>query len=219
MSCNWGNNFVNSTNRNGISIKVANGTPNNGNNFVTFRNSGGTTVGRIEGQSLSDLQNSFRFIWDNTMAALNEAFIVAEGVACGVQLDFGEVGVMAAQGATAYAHWLELAITAETNVGVAYLSGSGDYAEWLEKVNPNEVFSFGDIVGVKGGKISKSMSYPDHYMVVSMSPIVLGNMPPAGQEKFFEKIAFIKELSDPLHNLRTLAKHFHVGGRKKVIVH
>ena len=48
-------NFVNSTNANGISIQVAAPTPANANNFVTFRNSGGSVVGRIEGETLTEL--------------------------------------------------------------------------------------------------------------------------------------------------------------------
>ena len=40
------------------------------------------------------------------------------------------------------------------NIGVAYESGGADYAEWLKKADPNEVLSFGDVVGVKAGIIS-----------------------------------------------------------------
>ena len=51
-------NFVNSSNTNGISIQVAAPTPSNDNNYVTFRNSIGNSVGRIQGENISDLQNS-----------------------------------------------------------------------------------------------------------------------------------------------------------------
>jgi hypothetical protein len=51
-------NFVNSTNANGISIQVAAPTPANANNFVTFRNSGGGVVGRIEGETSTELVNN-----------------------------------------------------------------------------------------------------------------------------------------------------------------
>jgi hypothetical protein len=176
----------------GIAVKV-NAYRGNANNFVTFWDAEGIQ-GRIEGQSSDELHNSFRFIWDNVMAGLDEAFVVAEGIACGTQLDLAEVGVMVAEGASMYAKWLELAISAENNVGVAFESGSGDYAEWLEKASPAETFSFGDIVGVSGGKISKSMSNASHYLVVSKSPIVLGNMPPAGRQNDYEKIAFIGQV-------------------------
>lgn len=176
----------------GIAVKV-NAYRGNANNFITFWDTEGIQ-GRIEGQSSDELHNSFRFIWDNVMAGLDEAFVIAEGIACGTQLDLAEVGVMAAEGATMYAKWLELAISAENNVGVAFESGSGDYAEWLEKASPSETFSFGDIVGVSGGKISKNMINPSHYLVVSKSPIVLGNMPPAGRQNDYEKIAFMGQV-------------------------
>ncbi len=51
-------NFVNSSNANGISIQVAAPTPTNANNFVTFKNSTGAMVGRIQGEDINDLQNS-----------------------------------------------------------------------------------------------------------------------------------------------------------------
>ena len=51
-------NFVNSSNANGISIQVAAPTPKNANNYVTFRNNIGTSVGRIQGEDITDLENS-----------------------------------------------------------------------------------------------------------------------------------------------------------------
>ncbi len=80
------------------------------------------------------------------------------------------------------------------NVGVAYESGSGDYAEWLEKTNIEEVMSYGDIVGVIGGKISKTYDIADHYMVVSAAPAVIGNMPQPDEEEAFETVAFIGQV-------------------------
>jgi hypothetical protein len=77
-----------------------------------------------------------------------------------------------------------------THLGVSYQSSSADYAEWLEKLNPDEIMSPGDIVGVFGGKISKRTKGADHIMSVSLSPAVLGNMPDKGKEDKFEKVAF-----------------------------
>jgi hypothetical protein len=62
-------NFVNSTNANGISIQVGAGTPNNSNDYITFRNSGGGVVGRIEGETLTELRNSSEYVTEK------EAFI------------------------------------------------------------------------------------------------------------------------------------------------
>lgn len=80
------------------------------------------------------------------------------------------------------------------NAGVSYVSGSADYAEWLEKANPSEKFSASDIVEVTGGKISKTITGKGQLMVISLAPIVLGNMPEPGKEKFFEKVAFMGQV-------------------------
>ncbi len=189
-------NFVNSTNANGISIKVANATPNNVNNFITFKNSSGGTVGRIEGQNYNDWTTSFDFIFQTTFFALDEALTLAEAAAAAFSIppDVAEAAVGGLQGATLIAHYATWEDEKEDKLGIVYESGSGDYAEWLEKKSPAEVFSYGDIVGVKGGKISKSMANPDNYMVVSKSPIVLGNMPMAGKEDLSEKVAFMGQV-------------------------
>jgi len=188
-------NFVNTTDGNGLSIQVANGTPDTDNNFVTFKNSGGTTVGRIEGQTADELHNSFGYIWYQTMNALNDAFAVALIIADLVGVDDPDAAVVeGVELALAIAEWLKVTIELDLNVGVVYESGSGDYAEWLAKDLQNEVFSYGDIVGVKGGRISKSMENPDQYMVVSLSPIILGNMPPSGLKDQYEKVAFMGQV-------------------------
>ena len=84
---------------------------------------------------------------------------------------------------------------ADINLGVAYESGSGDYAEWLMRANPEEFISPGDVVGVIGGKISKSFTHADKFMVVSTAPLLLGNMPETEKEKAFsEKIAFMGQV-------------------------
>jgi hypothetical protein len=54
---------------NGISIEVGAGTPNNNNDFVTFRKSGGGIVGRIEGETLAELEVNADYV------AARDAFI------------------------------------------------------------------------------------------------------------------------------------------------
>ena len=188
-------NFVNSTDANGISIKVAAGTPDSGNNFVTLKNSGGSTVGRIEGQTLAELQGSFNYIWWHEQEALETAFQLAMIVVDLVGVDdFDAAVVEGVEMVDIISNWAVVTVDWENKVGVSFSSGSGDYAEWLEKYNQNEAFSSGDIVGVKGGKISKNMAEADNYMVVSTSPIVLGNMPASGDEDRFEKVAFMGQV-------------------------
>jgi hypothetical protein len=82
----------------------------------------------------------------------------------------------------------------DNSIGVTYQSASGDYAEYLVRANINEELSFGDIVGVKGGKISKNTIGAEKMMVVSFKPIVLGNMPQANREKEYEKVAFMGQV-------------------------
>ncbi|HEX5112222.1 MAG TPA: hypothetical protein VFV79_05210 [Saprospiraceae bacterium] len=188
-------NFVNSTNANGISIKVAASTPDNTNNFLTFKDSGDGTVGRIEGQNASDLHNSFEYIWYNSMEAVNTVLRTAMVVVDLVGVDdFDAAVVEGAEWVTAIAEWVKVDVELELNLGVAFESGSGDYAEWLLKATPEEAFSYGDIVGIKGGKISKAMEDADQYMVISLSPIILGNMPPAEHKEFYEKVAFMGQV-------------------------
>jgi len=81
-----------------------------------------------------------------------------------------------------------------TNIGVTYQSGAGDYAEWLPKSNSSEKFLPGDIVGVKGGYITKNTDDADHFMIISRHPIVLGNMPEEGKESDYEKVAFMGQV-------------------------
>lgn len=78
--------------------------------------------------------------------------------------------------------------------GVTYASGAGDYAEYLLREDFNETMTYGDIVAVKGGKISKNTRDAERMMVVSYKPIVLGNMPQRGQEKNYEKVAFMGQV-------------------------
>lgn len=176
----------------GIWIDVDGGR-NSSKNFITFSDGFGNH-GAIEGQTLSELTNSFRYIWDSAQALAEEAFILAEGVACGFQLDFGEAGVMAFEGLNAYAQLIELVVNAENNVGVSFKTGGADYAEWLPKILQNEKFYTGEIVGVIGGYISKNTKNADHIMVISTNPIVLGNSPNKNKEYLYEKVAFMGQV-------------------------
>ncbi|MBC2846049.1 hypothetical protein [Winogradskyella flava] len=78
--------------------------------------------------------------------------------------------------------------------GVTYASGSGDYAEYLLREDEGEKMVYGDIVGVKGGKISKNLTGAERVMVVSYKPIVLGNMPAPNREDEYEKVAFMGQV-------------------------
>ncbi len=89
--------------------------------------------------------------------------------------------------------------TAAANIGVTYQSGSGDYAEWLPKANLTEKFKPGFVVGMKNGSITLNTAGADKLFVISTKPIVLGNMPEAGKESDYERVAFMGQV--PVHVL------------------
>ncbi len=177
----------------GIAITVDGGR-NTGKNFITFWDSNGAQ-GRIEGQTSSELYNSFDYIWDQTYESLMTTTQLALVVADLVGVDDFDVAVVEGFEMVAeIAHFAKRNVQRENSIGIAFESGGADYAEWLEKFYPDEVFSYGDIVGVKGGKIAKNMSDADNFMVVSKNPVVLGNMPPKGKDQFYEKVAFMGQV-------------------------
>ncbi len=203
----------------GVAVKIT-GTRSVSNNFITFWDDE-NIQGRIEGQTIDNLNNDPEYIFDNillaestVMSGVNVAMATAEVVAASTSstgcvglgacvtapipsLIAGTVANLALESAN-----LAMVIAEEVmynkfrrdNIGVTYQSGAGDYAEWLPKSNPNEKFLPGDIVGVKGGSISKSTNDADHFMVISYNPIVLGNMPAAGKENNYEKVAFMGQV-------------------------
>jgi hypothetical protein len=177
----------------GVMIEVQ-GSRSSSNNFLTFADNNGIH-GAIEGQTINELHNSFSYIWYQTHEALNKAFQGAMVAADIVGVDDGDAAaVEGLEMVRAIAHWAEHTIYLENNVGVIYKTGGADYAEWLPKQDPQEQFSFGDIVGIKGGKISKNINGATQYMVITKNPGVLGNMPPKAQEINYEKVAFMGQV-------------------------
>lgn len=180
----------------GIWITV-DGAATEANNFVTFASHDGGIKGCIEGQTLDEKKNSFDYIWANFMLAFDIAQPAAEAIACALNVptDLGEIasnGAAAAVASDNLATWNSIE---NNNAGVAFVSGNGDYAEWLPKGDKNEIFSYGDILGVNGGNISKVTKGAANYMVVSKAPIVLGNMPPSeAEKKDYEKVAFMGQV-------------------------
>ncbi|MEN8121222.1 MAG: hypothetical protein ABFS35_12780 [Bacteroidota bacterium] len=190
----------------GIAIKVNAGTPDNSNNFITFFNNSNGAVGRIEGETAGEKALTAEFIFET---ALLTAEVVAAGVNIGLSLlpnGCAGVGVVAcppepsvvaiaiAEEILAIANLAAYEVFAFTNLGVTYQSGSADYAEWLERLNPAEIITPGDIVGVIGGKVTKNTNDVNQYLIASTNPAILGNMPEPGQTKLYEKIAFMGQV-------------------------
>ena len=187
--------FKNTSNRNGISIQLNNSVPDLNNRFISFRDGSDNPVGRIVGESPTDLLLSSRIIRALYDMGIDLLLVAGKSAAhTGFAYDFYETFLDAADGA-----WVTFKFGREIsdwtgNRGITYESGSGDYAEWLKKESYSEKFSYGDVVSVNGGVISKRTDNSDHCMVISMAPIVLGNMPPKDQESNYEKVAFMGQV-------------------------
>ena len=167
------------------------------NNYISFWDNSPMEemVGRIEGQTALDYTTNPKKIAHAVAVAAKvtaEAVAIAATVASAVAsggTKYNEAEDIIKLGAEIVYEAALLAIDM-VNIGVTYESGSGDYAEWLEKTNIDEKFEAGDIVGVFGGKISKLTKNADQIMSVSISPIILGNMPKGDDKSNYEKVAF-----------------------------
>lgn len=87
--------------------------------------------------------------------------------------------------------------TAETVVmenGVVYGSTGADYAEYLRKLDADEVYVPGNVVGIHGGQISKVTENADQVLVISSYPVVLGNLPEDAHIDQYEKVAFLGQV-------------------------
>lgn len=78
--------------------------------------------------------------------------------------------------------------------GVTYGSKGADYAEYLPKLNPTDRFQLGQIVGVKGGKVSLNTEDAEQIMAVSYAPVVLGNVPPEAKRHNYVAVGFMGQL-------------------------
>lgn len=176
----------------GILVQV-DGFGNNANNYMSFGD--GTAIrGAIEGQSFTDLTDSFEYDYFFRTSLKDLAFIFAEGVACAAQIDLAEGVLMAAQEITQGIFDQEGLDYMVDNRGVYFKSGGADYAEYLAKSNVTETFHKGDVVGVVGGKISKNTKGASKIMAISSNPIVLGNLQEDGNMENYEKVAFIGQV-------------------------
>jgi len=180
----------------GIAIKVNNSDPNNDNNFITFLDKSNSVVGRIEGETVSEVVQSFEYIWDNVFMILPAIEYFGEAGSCYSNFppDVGEGVFNLISGTLQTLNigiWNALRLS---DAGISFASGSGDYAEYLEKLNAEEKFEAADIVGVVGGKITKYTNESQLLMVISSNPIVIGNTPQDAEEQYYEKVAFLGQV-------------------------
>ena len=191
----------------GIAVKVNVQTPDKENNFITFLDANNNARGRIEGQTAGDVLTSPRYIYFTLIDAVEVGLAITEVV--GASTSFN---VCAGAGAVACPPIASLIVAASVklaaqagravgtqaflfgNLGVAYESGAGDYAEYLQRLHIEESLEPGDIVGVFGGRVTKSTGGAQQLMSISLAPIVLGNMPPKAEEHLYEKTAFLGQV-------------------------
>lgn len=205
----------------GVFILV-NGKRSNENNFVQFRDNRGKR-GEIQGQTKTELGVTFDFAFKQSLFAANALFLAEEAIgtheeaaglsaaagaaasslffifaapgfaAAGAALFLRGAAIVVEAGAFAYEviQWNKETIN---EIGVEYSSGSGDYAEYLERSPGVSKLQGGQIVGVKGGKVSLNTIGADQILVISAHPIILGNAPQPNREDDFEKIAFLGQV-------------------------
>ncbi len=147
------------------------------NEYITFQDKDGRRTGTIRAQSTTDFRD--RTVLDNVyLLNVMSSFVgidLLEGIASGTAA-------------------ITNLVDAFNKIGVEYSSGNGDYAEWLERVDVNEYLSAGDIVAVKGGKVTRDLNNVEQIMVVSHKPIVLGNAPEEGKKYKGNNIAFMGQV-------------------------
>ncbi len=149
----------------------------NENEYMTFQDKDQRKTGAIRAVSVSDFANS---------TILDDVYVI------NVASKFINIDLLKSivQGG---ATMVDL-INQFNKMGVEYTSGNGDYAEWLERSSVDEYLTPGDIVGVRGGKISKNLNNFEQLMVVSHRPIVMGNDPSKEREHLGNRIAFIGQV-------------------------
>ena len=156
-------------------------TPSNSlskeNQYITFEDKDGRRTGTIRAQSTEDFR-------DNTV--LDNVYLL------NVMSSF--VGIDLLDGIVAGTVEISNLVDSFNKIGVEYSSGHGDYAEWLERIDVSEYLTAGDIVAIKGGKITRDLTDVEQIMVVSHKPIILGNAPELEQEYKGNNIAFMGQV-------------------------
>ncbi|WP_353482187.1 hypothetical protein [Haliscomenobacter sp.] len=191
----------------GIYIQVS-GSRSNANNFMTFADN--TQVwGAVEGETDAELKADWeykleinKFILEGVSLAIEIGIEIAVGSAEAASgLDAGgavgtflKVAGFVAKAVNVLSGSITYVSKKSEELGVAYATGGADYAEWLERKVGEPKLHPGQIVGVKGGKISLNTNDADHYRVISWKPGVVGNLPKPGLMPKSEKVAFMGQV-------------------------
>ncbi len=187
----------------GIYIKIDE-PRTNANNFVSFADD--TKIwGAVQGETWDELTATPQYGIQIALFTLKGVSIIGQTVAMvatAISEGISVLGAGAAPGSTAAAIVLGIeaaALLVESinwgtylaeTVGVSYNSGGADYAEYILRAKEIADLLPAQVVGVKGGVVSLNTTEADHFRVISLAPIVLGNMPQPDQEHLYEKVAF-----------------------------
>jgi len=187
-----------------IIVENVNNSLGNNNEYVRFEDKDGRRMGTIQAENLSEWRDR-TFLNDVYLLDLIASFV-------GVDPLQAIIGANAAASNFLYQYNI---------LGVSYVSGHGDYAEWLERENHSEYLTAGDIVGVKGAKITKDLKDLEQVMVVSHKPIVLGNIPEEGKTHLGNNVAFMGQVPvkviGPVSSGDYIVAHGEISGYGKAI--
>jgi hypothetical protein len=146
------------------------------NEFLRFADKDERVVGMVRAQSIGDY---------STYLSSKEYLFTLVAAAAGIDI---------ARGLISLAKEFKKMNDNYNKLGVEYISGNGDYAEWMQREDLDEPISAGDIVGVKGGKITKDLKGAEQIMAVSTAPIVNANMPDQNKVALGNSIAFMGQI-------------------------
>lgn len=174
------------------------------NNFVSFADD--TQIwGRVEGQTWDELTATDGYKIQVALFTLKGISLLAGAIAEFV-IAAGEASSVLAAAAAAFATANGVAMGVEAaallvesinwgtylaeTIGVSYSSGGADYAEYIPRAEGERDLYPAEVVGIKNGKVTLKTQGADHLRVISVAPIVLGNMPQPENEQLYEKVAF-----------------------------
>ena len=99
------------------------------------------------------------------------------------------------------------------------LAGAGnDFAEYVPKLDPSEVMQPGDVVGVRGGKVTRDLNGAEQIMVVSTGAIVAGNDPGEGKRDQYALLAFIGQANVKVAGLANAGDYLIASGNIAIAV-
>lgn len=160
-----------------VSFGLVSNSMSKENVFMSFQDQGDRQTGAVVAQSTLD------FLGNTILDPVYAINVVA-----------GFVGADLVDGLVTGGVEMSNLIDTFNKIGVSYESGHGDYAEWLPRENLSEYITAGDIVAIRGGKISKDLNNFEQLLVVSHKPIVLGNNPDEKDKYKGNPVAFLGQV-------------------------